>query len=709
MKLYALIFFYALCTVLFSVSFPTPREVYILDIKGRGQYKKNEEASWQPLKRKIKLAAGSYIRSGPRSLITVRFTDRGTLFIKDASFLLIRRINFSKQVYLHLYEGKARVLAFPGTEKGFFKMESRSGRALLHKGDMCMHIINGITHIYQFAGLSAVNNVFHKDKDKTLKKDSYLYIDKNLSLSKFFQVPDKVYKEWDINLARLHKGKHQDLVLSDGPAYTMPPADTAPAGRGTETAVTNKKKVCEEKKSPWQFTVKHKLKAGYFREPGPSGDKDYGYTLKSGSKIRSNFGHWINLTYMPEITFGPFSAGLYLPFYIGFREQFYLAENFYNWEDYNFDIAGGDWVNDLIDKVIYFKYTYRYFTFKIGGFEQVTFGSGYILNSYSTMLEFPSRRVNGLDITYFNRKKGLRATYFNGDLSDNILSALRLELFPFLTFGQSSNKALQQISSGFSLVYENDTVRKDVTNSHGLSHYRNTSAESVTGYGIDLMFPLSKEKFKAMLYFNTGFLTFRQPLTNMAASKTYGPGISAGLKGNASMASFRAEIYYNTRGFLAEYFNAFHYYDLQRADALSGLLSQKRQNNLGWLLTAGVELKDTAALNITFSEFFKPVTKAHPNYRFVRNYFRIEGELKEGVYERFYGSLYYYKDNIVGRKFFKAFFKNALIGAEVHFKIAGPLEMIFLYQMTLDENGGQESSYAVDFAFDFNGKDKNEK
>lgn len=686
------------------------------EIMGRGQYRETGTQAWKNIVKNTVLNEGVTIRTSRTAFVEIIIKDIGKVYLQKDCVLVLKRLRRSEsgkvEILLRVMSGKIRASLDVSFPYPFFLVETGHGRASVkgtdfiieaNRSDFLLHVIDGEVEI---------NNVFNAGEPKKITKGQSSHVTKSTSPSDPSPTINQVYQTWNIlkqKEASTKINSHSDLVLPNDivekekalppPSLPVPPpnSNTTPVLNNTNTKPNNNKRQRPDSGAiEWSFKIKHSLKAGYFK------DSELGY--QNNKFPKKNLHHWLNFVYMPQIQFGPIHLGLYLPLYLGFRDEFYRPKKHYNWQEYNFQKTDGDWFKDLAIKVTSLGIKIWRFEFEIGGMNNLTYGSGYILNNFNNLLEFPNTRINGLQFTYLDEFRGLKGTFFIGDLSQNILTGFRFAINPVMTFKKTDDKKIaDRLEIGFSLVIEDKPVKDLVSTGHNLLYLQDTNTDhSLTGFSFDTMLPFGKEKLSLSPYLNLGFLKFRQEANGVVSKSNFGPGVSFGLKGGASLFTYRGEVYYNTKGFLPEYFDAYHIYPEKRADKLYKLLTLNKDDSLGWLLGIGLELKDTIVFSGSFREFFKKPSFSPVIYHMVWNKLRIEFELKKGVVEKFYASAFYERNNIAGKRFFKEFLDSeTLLGAEAHIILAGPMELIVRYRVTFGDDGTPAQTFNFDFALNF--------
>jgi len=477
------IFICLLFTSLMGCLWAEQISTHVIDVKGRAQFRKEGGRVWEPLIRQTKIIEGFTIRTGHNALLEIIIEGIGRIFLQDASVLKFKRLRIDReknpQIFLRLMSGKFRASLGVTFPYPFFLVESAHGRAEVKGTDFILEAGRKDTKFYVLEGKVEINNIFNAGPPLVLTGDTFSSVKKDGKPSPPAVIPDSVYKEWDIHFKTPIEGAidqpdpatmHADLITKDMIAEkeTLPkPEEKIPPGEIPKEAPKKEDKK-EAPKEGWKFSIKHRLKTGYFKEPGNTNSPNYGYTARFGKNSWENSPHWLNFTYMPEFKYGPFGLGLYLPIYIGFRDKWFRPKNYYNWNEYNFEKKGADWIHDFIVKIVFFEFQVWRFAFRIGGLDNVTYGSGFILNGFSNMLGFPSLRVNGLVLSYLDDVHAFNISYFNGDLSSRLLSGWRFNIFPIKTFGWSESKLWQKLSLGISLVIQDTPVKETVMGTHPL-------------------------------------------------------------------------------------------------------------------------------------------------------------------------------------------------------------------------------------------------
>ncbi|MBS3741814.1 MAG: hypothetical protein KGY75_01775 [Candidatus Cloacimonetes bacterium] len=115
--------------------------------------------------------------------------------------------------------------------------------------------------------------------------------------------------------------------------------------------------------------------------------------------------------------------------------KFRLGLDFDILMDSNGKIREKDWddFEDYLNKILYLQFAQRQdpFYFRLGGFSDLKFGHGLIMNDYTNMLNYPDVKQLGAEVAVNTNLYGLGFDVFSSNLERNDLLAGRITLNPF--------------------------------------------------------------------------------------------------------------------------------------------------------------------------------------------------------------------------------------------------------------------------------------
>jgi len=175
------------------------------------------------------------------------------------------------------------------------------------------------------------------------------------------------------------------------------------------------------------------------------------------------------------------------------------------------------------------------FYLRIGGISRMRFGSGHLVNFYSSIVSWDKRTI-GIETAFTYPE--LQIGYFTDDLRVNRVMGLYLSLLPLARI-----KPLSPLWQSLEIHFASASDRTSVGRGHRLTGYH-------TEASINLLDP------------STGF--FFRPYFSFAKFISYGSGIAIGLRtGSANLSDavrlhLQLTLFYNSRYFIPGYFNTFY-------------------------------------------------------------------------------------------------------------------------------------------------------
>lgn len=683
----------------------------VIAVRGRAQYRPAGEGEWSTIVRETLIREDDSLRTGLDTYLELDMGGSARVSVLKPSVLrlkVFRRTATNLAIGLRITDGRFRILVDP-SKAPFFVAETKDGRVATAGGDFLLDAAVDKTSVHTLAGLVNFNNTFQTGEPVLVPVGHSSSVIRSTDPPSAGMTPLAVYQEW--NIPAPTGAVHPDFLLS--PTNERPPlvnreeeAKVAAAARSNEAKATNAQRprrgpppVVKRPSDPlfppmpWKFQFRNSLQLGIFQEPGDTNGPNYGYPFQLATINVPHCGIWGTITWVPEISWGPFGIGLYLPVIFGVRDQFYLSTNFYNASDWDFNTA-----EDVLNKLVYLQMSIWRFTARYGGIPDLTWGGGHLLDGYNNMLEFPVKQVKGLVVSYKDRWLGIGGTFFTGDLSQKLLYGARLDWYPFQSFAPPERKdklgAAGRFAMGFNWLLMDTPIKPTLTNSHPLAAYSNTN-NSVDGYGLDMSLPLGKGAVRFNPFLSASMLDVRLG-TNLWA---LGPGFAAGLKGELGLFRFRGEGYYNLNGFQARAFNPYNNYDWQRADEVSNLVANRATNSLGWGAELGINFGKAGSFTANFEAFYDTQTLVQQ-----RNQVKVQLSLYKGAIKGFYANAFYIRQNVTLGGLVSNFIDaNTLMGAEAHLAILGPMELMARYSLSFPNGASTpQGTLQVSLNFDFN-------
>ncbi len=122
---------------------------------------------------------------------------------------------------------------------------------------------------------------------------------------------------------------------------------------------------------------------------------------------------------LPEFKFWKFRLGLDFDILLGSDGK--VREK--DWDDFD----------DYLNKILYLQFAQRKdpFYFRLGGFSNLKFGNGLIMNNYTNMLDYPDVKQLGAEVAFNTNFYGLGLDLFSSNLDRNDLLAGHITALPF--------------------------------------------------------------------------------------------------------------------------------------------------------------------------------------------------------------------------------------------------------------------------------------
>lgn len=730
MRKSALLLFLSIFLVSEGLSLYAESTATVISVRGRAQVRGEEADEWQAIVRETIIRENDSIRTGSDTYLELDLGGAARVTIISPAVIKLKTFNKNfagnPQIGLRISSGKYRFVV-DKNQSPVFVAETKDARLAVKGTDFLLDAGVEKSGVYVLSGLVSLNNVFQTGTPIDIPPGLFAEVSRDASPGKTEPIPEAVYREWNLPMPPVAKTS-SDLVIpkesSNASSSNTTPVSLATNASPTNLAATNQSKtntastnqkpkpVIEKDEPdpifppfPWKFEMKNQLGLSYFMEP--TNKSPYGYTTFSvGGLALSNFNHWLTLTWIPEFRYGPFAIGLYLPITFGARDQFYLPTQWYNTSEWDFNSY-----NDVLVKLAFFEFKIWRFSFRYGGFPGLTWGSGYILNGFNNMIDFPTKKVNGLLLGYEDKKWGLNAYFFNGDLSQKLIGGARVEVQPVRLFSTPSQRKnlglLGSLTLGASYVNLDQPAKEGLTNSlfdtnQSYSNllslaYASTftnATHNLDGFGLDLTLPIGKDPFTIIPYLNFGTLGFHLSNTNVL----FGPGLAAGVRGDLAILKYRGELYYNSQGFTPGMFDTFSIYDGPRAQKI-GDLFLNATNSVGALLSVGANFGKLGYIQASFEEYYNAT-----DLSWIRNQLSAEITLKKGAIKYGWGRAYYQRRNFTLTELTTNLFTaSTLVGAEAHIKVLGPIELILLYTLSFADSTSQPTgNFSVTVNMDFN-------
>lgn len=690
----------------------------ILAVRGRAQFHPPGEGEWSTIVRETLLQEDDTIRTGSDTYLELDLGDAKVAMLSPGVLRLkvFRQTPSNHVIGLRIQNGRYRIQV-DGRSSPFFVAETADARIGVKGTDFLVDATATGTKLHVLSGLVTFNNTFQTGEPVKVPAGHSSEVSRGSDPRTPAMTGMATYSEWNVPAPVAYT--HPDLVLN--PTNTVwAPVTGRETNRLAENAAAQADQKASEKKAaaksnaqakaaaargggatdpilppmPWAFQFRHSLQLGVFTEPGDTNTvSNYGYTLQVPGITLPHTGIWGTLTWLPELSWGPFAVGLYIPIIFGVRDQFYLTENWYNKSDWDFSKA-----ENLFNKIVYVQASIWRFTARYGGIPGLTWGGGHLLDGYNNMLEFPLVRVNGLVASYEDRHLGIAARWWTGDVSKKLIWGARAEWNPFMTFAKPEERKDRGILSNFAIgggyLLMDSPLSTGLTNTHPLASWSNTN-HSLDGFGVDVVMPLGRDQLSAYPYLSASFQDVRMG-TNLV---TLGPGYAAGVKGQAFFITYRAEYYYNLAGYQPRAFNPWVNYAFQRADLISNLLANQNTTNVGFAAELGLQIGNLASVRASFEQYYKPVT-----FDIVRNEIMAELAMKKGALKGFWASAFYRRRNVTLESFIaQPVDAQTLIGAEAHLTLFGPVEAVGRYSMSFPTGSTTpQGTFQFNIVFDLN-------
>ncbi len=524
------------------------------------------------------------------------------------------------------------------------------------KGDFVELILEGETIIKVF-GLTSIQVKELLRDDFSKKKNTTLFLFTGKIFTKVKKAKNQVFKiETETAVAAVRgtkfgisfiPGEGGEVVVSEGVVEVFDPANIfkptlvkegnifrLPSGAGepimevkeasediikqydeeyTPKPKSEEKGKSEEQKKPVEEVEKPKPSLPGL--PGVSGNL---LNFATGTE-NINENTYFKFVITPTLEIGPFSFGLYLPFYVSAKDNI-LGTNeqtLYNKNDWDFSSPEDSW-NDFITKIAFLQFKTSFLLIRVGSIYSYTLGAGTLVSDYANDLFYPSERNIGIIFGIDGGKGG--GEFFIGDAGNFELVGLRLFARPL-----SGVPVVGDWSAGISGFLDNKPV---ITNN-----------DKVFGYSFDLDMPVIKAGiFNLSLYSGIGTLGYY--LDNEKQTEYYnGYGINAGLRGNIAIINYKAEYKHQNGAFSLGYVDKT--YDIEREDKFTSLvlLSKLNLNDIsfnGFVAEIGLDLTNMAKASISYEHLFPTGTNPLES---INNNLHAEVSISKNLIKKVYGTV----------------------------------------------------------------------
>lgn len=391
---------------------------------------------------------------------------------------------------------------------------------------------------------------------------------------------------------------------------------------------------------------------------------------------------WTSISFQPDLAFGKIGFGLNLPLHF---QLYPKTDPDGNPTDEPILIYAGDWVPEnknfqgfldlYLPKIQYVRYGLKGadpIYAKLGSFDDMTLGNGFIMGEYSNMSFQPKMKMLGLDVGVDGKAFGfpyVGLELLTGNLAQLDVVGGRLYGRPLLWLNVPIIKNLE---IGASLVAD----------SNAYLYTSSTEAEALSVFGIDAMVPvISSKLFPLAAFADMAF----EP------NQSFGAMLGAGGK-LLGFLTYGAQIRFLQEGFVPSYFDT--NYDLYRNVKYDLMQTTASGNaiNPAWYASLGCNLLDSKLIfSARIDGPFAPIpatptdnTADYPHLKAVVN-------LAEGILAGFYFSGSYEK-YYLGKT--QDFFKDvidptdAIVGLAINYKTGAAI-------ITLKYNATYDPSLAV--------------
>lgn len=754
-------------------------------IEGTAQLRPAKEGQWRAAKIGDVLAKDDIVRTARNGTAILTITKGGSLTLREESVLLFERHSYdpvfkTEETVVKLRAGRARVIrpSVSATSSFFFLTPNQATKIL--GADMAVEtdgrastvsVFDGEAHTAHSEGIGAPVRV---TKGKTVATGQ-----KTPSTAPT-DIPAETYIDWKIAFERIP-------VLDDVPRQAEPPPSPIPSLPAQPPAQTNDaiqwQQVDEPAPLPPPLPVpppplaetnaEEQTNAPVFlpaetnaqesaeaellpekkRRVFPKGERaNVPFKFSMGGTVgvaylndKANngpFKHiWIPLTLIPEIRVGPIGIGFFLPFYFPLSIDFYMPEEWYNYEDW-------DDLTDIFSKIYYAEINWRPVQFRVGALHELTFGNGYYLDGYLNSFEFPESRYAGAYFKFDCDVFGLEL--FDADIARNNFVGARVFTRPFAfllwpfegeeqtkrntaaktSFLPTSDDFLAGIQLGFSFIYDAAPFTEQTWTMAGRV-FNGNSIRQVGVYAMNLDFgvPLFDATiFDAKLYADWGGLGLKFGKADMegegptadfykkiprelklialvragategvyeSQTKLGGYGAAFGVKGSVAIVPWKAELRYNSLGNMPSFFDALYYDEAMRLERMLDLYIKDQMPSFGLLGETGVAYPGVGSVLVNYYEALNTRTGKSEGNRL-----RITAALEKGAVNRFYGSLMYEQRDVTKETFTKGIFFNekSVIRFELGYTLFGPFSLDVLYMRRFQLDGETKALKAVDSA-----------
>lgn len=357
---------------------------------------------------------------------------------------------------------------------------------------------------------------------------------------------------------------------------------------------------------------------------------------------------YYSLSLLPEFSIWRFGVGLDL--------------NIYSDEEGNIRSADWDDWDDIVGKIWYIRYGKRkdpLFAL-IGGLRSYTLGNGFILNSYTNMLDYPDVRNKGLLLEVNLTKMGFESVISN--INSYPVIGGRIYVRPLQA---SVLPLVKNITLGITGVLDQNPDKNN-----------GTKNDEIIFYGADLGLPLvNMLPLTVRAYFD--YSTYN--LGSKYDIKNNGRGTAVGLGGTVvKIVKYGFEYRRIDNNFIPRYFDA--YYEVERSSKPFIISDSRGPVREGPYLMVGVDLLNKVALTITYEDYN---TDSADRYPYLHGELQIDPSLLMNKYSI---KISYDKKNVNSFKDI-AKLEGAIMTTEIGYKIAPNIMLVITQKQTFDENG----------------------
>ncbi len=623
----------------------------------RVQVKKLGSKRFVKVRKDSIIKEGDIIRTGRGSIVKLIDPDGIKILLTAKSTLQIKSFKEREQ-QMHLFTGKGE---FKVRRSSNFKVFTNYVVAGVRGTLFSVSTLDNEEQVVVYEGQVEVGNVSNPEQGSVLLREG----------GKVTWKPT----EQDLSTKLIKAASNNDLKFrleTEGPKPTFDDYDSA-------------KEIPEDLKDARPLDKIKKNKEPLKLKKTIEKPKNYKLGFNLGGIKQDNFYYHL-IMFAPEFKLGKnFQIGLILPVMYDGRNSIYDVKGWGNHEEWSFSDTK-DAIKDTLLKINYLKIREKgdIFYLAFGSLNNITLGSGFLINNFNTAPLFPAQRALAFEGGFDAASAG--AYLFVNDVYDLEIMGARLFFRPL--FGLPT---LGKFEVGIEFMLDRKPLVED-------------NNPAVFAVALDIIFPIAKTKNASVIlfadfgkqgvYYNNKPAGLSLPLgtdlVGMYINDSF--GADAGLKGNITQYfSFMFRYYYLHGGYVADYIDRL--YLLNRQDKAQQVLTPSLASEHGFKLMGGIIIPKLLEFNMGF---YKKYSDVEPEDRLL-----LGLKTYRGAFYKFWLEAVYEKKYI--DRFFEGerYNVNAILDIKLGYMITKDSDLVIRKVIDYDENGVQQSKLMLQTQFFF--------